>query len=105
MRQDDRFSPPEFRNIRGHFGEQQGDAGQQKGGLAPAPAHKTEADLLADDLARQGITIDVLAVKHLSTGTVVSLFGPESNFERAKNYLGQTKPEWVVRRHIPPKAI
>ena len=96
--------PTGFRATRGHFGEQQGDAGQEKQGVAPIVADKTEADRLADELARVGITIDILAVKHLSTGTVVSLFGPHSNFERAKEQLAKTHPDWVVRHHIPPKT-
>jgi hypothetical protein len=104
MRKDDRFTPPAFRSVRGHFGEQQGDAGQEKQGLAPAASHKTEADFLADELARHGVTIDVLAVKHLSIGIVVSLFGPDSNFERAKAYLAKAKPEFNVRHHVPPKT-
>ena len=104
MRKDDRFTPPAFRTVRGHFGDQQGDAGQEKQGVSPSTAYKTEADVLADELARHGITIDVLAVKHHSTGTSVSLFGPDTNYERAHAYLAQIRPDWKVRHHIPPRT-
>jgi hypothetical protein len=104
MSKKDDLRPPGFRVTRGHFGEQQGDAGQLKEGVAPVVGEKTEADRLADDLARLGITIDVLAVKHLSTGTVVSLFGPAANVARAQEKLAKTRPDWTVRHHKPPKT-
>lgn len=91
-----------FRPVRGHFGEAQGDAGQEKYGVSPI-IDKSPSDYIADELARHGITVDVV-IKKLTSGTEVSLFGSKASYERAAAYLAKTKPDWKVRHHIPLKT-
>jgi hypothetical protein len=102
---DDQAPQYEYREIRGHFGEAQGDAGQLKTGIAPVrPNFETEAEKLTKELVSQCIPIEVRAVKHLSTGTVVSLCGTKANYYLAKSYLREIKPKWKIQHHIPPQG-
>ena len=88
-----------YRHVRGHFGEAQGSSGQEKDGVSPI-IDKTLNDHLADELARYGITVDVV-IKKLKTGTEVSLFGSKKSYDLAEAYLAKKYPEWKVRHHIP----
>jgi hypothetical protein len=102
---DEKASQPEYREIHGHFGEAQGDAGQLKRGLAPVSrSFDTEVEKLTKELYSNCITIEVRAVKHLSTGTVLSLCGTKANYYLAKSYLAKTKPGWEVNHHIPTQG-
>jgi hypothetical protein len=81
----------EFQKISGHFGEQQGDAGQKKTGLAPVPiASISDTDKLTDALFSAGITCEVIKVNWLQGSFMI--YGSDDQREKAKNYLIKRYP-------------
>jgi hypothetical protein len=80
-----------FTRVSGHFGEQQGDAGQKKSGFAPVPNESTsDTDKLTDALFEAGINCEVTKVNWLK-GTF-KIHGSENYCEKARIYSVQRYP-------------
>jgi hypothetical protein len=95
MKPDDGFIPQRFNEVRGHFGEQQGDAGQKKNGLAPVPSEIfSDADRIEDKLANLGVFVEIVKVNWVK-GTF-KIAGRPEHCEKAKKLLVELYPTALV---------
>jgi hypothetical protein len=91
----DCFVPARFEQVHGHFGEQQGDAGQEKYGLAPIPIGViSDADEIEEKLAAEGIFVELVNIDWVKG--LFEVAGHVKYREAAKSKLEEFYPHAVV---------
>ena len=91
----DGFVPARFEHVHGHFGEQQGDAGQGKYGLAPIPIGViSDADKIEEKLAAEGIFVQLVKIDWVEG--LFEVAGHLKYREAAKTKLEELYPHAVV---------